>query len=108
MSVHIRVHHWVIWWFWLGVVFGAVALVNILVRDLPRTEDRVVLLVSALFWVIGGVFCFALEGVKLESRSDWAGRRNSAGPRLGADCESHAASDFLLPGTRKSLLPFRH
>lgn len=108
MSVHIRVHHWVIWWFWLGVVFGAVALVNVLVRDLPRTEDKVVLLVSALFWLIGGVFCFALEGVKMEPRPDLANQRNQQGSPVLADCESHAPSDFLLPGNRKSLLPFRH
>lgn len=108
MSIHLRVHRWVVWWFWLGVVFGAVALINVLVRDLPRPEDKVVLLVSALFWLIGGVFCFALEGVKMESHTDLADRRDSARSRVLAEHESHSASDFVLPGNRKSLLPFRH
>ncbi|MDE3196501.1 MAG: hypothetical protein KGN84_09165, partial [Acidobacteriota bacterium] len=99
---------WVIWWFWLGVVFGAVALVNILVRDLPRTEDKVILAVSALFWLVGGVFCYAAEGITIEQTSHEERMPDFAFRRFSAEWEWHSASDFLYPGNRQSLLPPRH
>lgn len=34
MYIHLRIHHWVLWWFDVGIVCGAVALVNIFSRDL--------------------------------------------------------------------------
>lgn len=108
MTVHLRVRHWVIVWFWLAVVFGVVALVNILVRDLPRVEDKVVLAVSALFWLIGGVFCYAVDGVQLESKGARRENPRSAGASFREDIAWHAASDFLYPGNRKSLLPPRY
>ena len=42
MHVHfgLRIHRWVIWWFCLGLVVGVVALVNILFRDFPRTQEK--------------------------------------------------------------------
>jgi hypothetical protein len=32
--IHLRIHHWVLWWFGVGIVCGVVALVNIFSRDL--------------------------------------------------------------------------
>jgi len=66
MHMRVRVHHWVIWWVCLGVVCGVVALVNIFMRDLPRSQERVVLLIGALNWLVGGVFCYGFGGIKVE------------------------------------------
>ena len=54
MHIHLRVHHWVLWWFYVGVACGAVALVNFLVRDLTRTQERVIVAMGMLFWPAGG------------------------------------------------------
>jgi H+/Cl- antiporter ClcA len=63
--IHIRIHRWVLWWLYLGVVFGAVALVNIFFRDLTRTQDKVILVVGIVHWVLGGIVCWAFEGVRI-------------------------------------------
>lgn len=70
MDIRLRVHHWVVWWFWLAVIFSGVSLLNVLVRNLTRPQDKVVAIVSALFWVIGGIFCYAVEGVQVEHRRE--------------------------------------
>ena len=107
MAVHLRVRHWVVVWFWLAVIFGAVALVNVVVRDLPRTEDKVVAVVSAFFWLIGGVFCYAVDGITIENKRTGEVPDHPASP-FTVNTEWHSASDFLYPGNRKSLLPPRH
>jgi hypothetical protein len=100
--IHIRIHRWVIWWLCLGVVCGAIALVNILFRDLTRIQDRVILLVGIVHWILGGVVCWAFEGIKISTapplEQDHASRNEEAR-------EWHSASEFVLPGARKSLLP---
>lgn len=103
--IHIRIHRWVIWWLCLGVVFGAIALVNILFRELTRTQDKIILMVGILHWVLGGVVCWAFEGIKVEPAPP-AKRDQPARPE-GAK-EWHSPSDFVQPGGRKSLLPPRY
>ena len=103
MHLHVRIHHWVLWWFYLGVACGAVAIVNILFRDLTRTQEQVILAVGVLFWLLGGIACYGYEGVKIEQRHDTPGKDESRQPSL--QHEWHPASDFVLPGNRKSLLP---
>ena len=66
MHFYLRIHHWVLWWFYLGVVGGAIALINILTRDLTRTQERVILVIGLLFWLLGGLVCHAYEGVQIE------------------------------------------
>jgi hypothetical protein len=106
MHVRVRIHRWVIWWFCVGVAAGAVALVNIMVRDLPRTQERTVLIVGVLHWLVGGIFCYGFEGIKIEE-SPKPRRIREVLPvqRLN---EWHSPSEFLLPGKRKSLLPPRY
>jgi hypothetical protein len=102
--IHIRIHRWVIWWLCLGVLCGAIALVNILLRDLTRTQDKVILVVGMVHWILGGIVCWAYDGIQVQS----------APPRRGTPIqptdarEWHSASEFILPGGRKSLLPPRY
>jgi hypothetical protein len=63
--IHVLIHRWVIWWLCLGVVVGAVALVNILFRDLTRTQDKVILVVGIMHRVLGGIVCRSEENVRL-------------------------------------------
>ena len=103
--IHIRIHRWVIWWLCLGVVFGAIALVNILFRELTRSQDKVILIVGIVHWVLGGFVCWAFEGIKIAP----APRQEPPQPdRTQATREWHSASDFILPGSRKSILPPRY
>jgi hypothetical protein len=102
--IHIRIHKWVIWWLCLGAVCGAIALVNILFRDLTRTQDKVILVVGIVNWVLGGIVCWAFEGVKISS----APPEQKPPARHEEAKEWHSASDFILPGGRKSILPPRY
>src|SRR5579863_1842889 len=103
MHLHIRVHRWVVWWFYVGIVCGAIAVVNILARDLMRTEDRVILVIGVLFWLLGGLVCYAYDSIQIVKPLHDSTRDEP--PRIAETKEWHSASDFLLPGGRKSLLP---
>ncbi len=96
MHIHVRVHRWVIWWVYVGVICGVFALTNIFLRDFTRTQDKVILLIGALHWVLGGFVCYAWEGIQIGEPV-----RRSESHRLTASVhpeEGHPASDFLLPG----------
>ena len=102
MHIHARVHRWVFWWFYVGVACGAVALVNILGRDLSRTQDRIILLIGVMHWVLGGLICYACEGIQLHSPPEPPKKAEPVQP--AERIEWHSASDFLLPGSHRSLL----
>ena len=103
MHVHVRIHRWVIWWFYVGVICGVVALANILGRDLTRSQERLLLLVGAAHWLLGGIICYACEGIRFNAPPKKTTLERESRPALRQD-EWHSASDFLLPGNRKSLL----
>jgi hypothetical protein len=103
MHIHIRIHHWVVWWFYVGVVCGVVALVNILGRNLSPAQVKVILLIGALFWLLGGLACYGYDGVKIDAPAQPSG--NTVKPHTSRQLEWHYASEFVLPGSRKSLLP---
>ncbi|HVW85575.1 MAG TPA: hypothetical protein VHB50_12885 [Bryobacteraceae bacterium] len=105
MHLNVRIHHWVLWWFYVGVVCGAVALVNIFTRDLSRTQDKFILIIGVLHWALGGLVCYASEGIRIERPYQPEGHIT---PARREPEEWHPASDFVLPGNRKSLLPPRH
>ena len=100
----VRIHRWVVWWMVLGVVCGIVAVTNILEHNLTRAQERVLIAMGVLNWFLGGLICHASEGIRIEKPSHPA---DQAAPKTlpHDDEEWHAASDFLLPGSRKSLLP---
>jgi hypothetical protein len=105
-TVHIHVKHWVLWWFYLGVVCGVVALLNIFLRDLSSTGIRLVLIFGVLHWVLGGVVCYCYDGVKIVQPPQAPIRPLERAVR--DDKEWHSASDFVLPGNRKSIFPPRY
>jgi len=100
----VHIHRWVVWWMVLGVVCGIVAVTNILEHNLSRAQERVLIATGVLNWILGGVICYASEGIRIEPPSH---PEEKAAPKAlpHDDEEWHAASDFLLPGSRKSLLP---
>jgi hypothetical protein len=87
----IRIHRWVIWWFCLGVICGAVALINIFFRDLTRTQEKVVLFVGVMHWLLGGLVCWAWEGVKLDKPKDVASKPQT---EVKQESEQGAAAEF--------------
>ena len=103
MDLHVRIRRWVLWWFYVGVSSGVVAVVNILARDLTRTEEREILVIGVLFWLLGGLVCYACDSVQIENPPQQPSHGEP--PRVEQPREWHPASDFLLPGGRKSLLP---
>jgi hypothetical protein len=107
MHIHIRAHRWVVWWFFVGVICGIFALTNIFLRDLSRTQDKVILLIGVLHWVLGGFVCYAWEGIEIRKPAAPGGS-----PRASESFEQeewHPASDFVLPGNHRSvLLPPRY
>jgi hypothetical protein len=103
MHIHLRVQHWVVWWFYLGVAGAVVALANILGRDLTRTQDSINLLVGVAHWVLGGLVCYAYDSIRIE-QPPAEQHKSDESPRM-ARKEWHPASDFVLPGNRKSILP---
>ncbi len=105
--IRVRIHRWVIWWFYLGLVCGVVALVNILFRDLARTQEKVILIVGILHWVLGGIVCWTFEGIQIDA-SQRLPDRNQAERRDAVAKEWHPASDFILPGGRRSVLPSKY
>jgi hypothetical protein len=105
MYLHLRIHHWVVWWFVIGVVCGVVALVNILSRNLTRPQEDAVLVFGIINWVLGGLLCYSLEAVRVETPPKALRNEPSESPHHEAETEWHPASDFLQPGRRKRLLP---
>lgn len=106
MHIHVRIHRWVLWWFYVGVACGAVALVNILGRDLSRAQDRVIVLMGAVFWGLGGLACYGCGGIEFHEPDHPHRIPIPAAPDDRQ--EWHPASDFRLPGSGKTFLPPRH
>ena len=105
MHIHLRIHHWVLWWFNVGVVLGVIAVVNILMRDLTRSQERGILILGLLFWVLGGFVCHAFEAIRIVTPREHH-HPESTKQRMGEqEKEWHPASDFVLPGNHKHLLP---
>ncbi len=102
MDVHLRIHRWVIWWFWLGVVCGAVAILNIVTRNLTKSNELVILFIGVMNWVLGGVICWGF-GIQIVQPSPPASPTKEA--HFTPEFEWHSASDFLLPGHRRLLPP---
>lgn len=107
MHIHVRLHHGVLVWFYVGVVCGAIALANILDRNLSSTAIKWILVIGVLHWLIGGILCYAWDAVRIEVPSRET-RQSAQTRRIPSMAEWHYASEFLLPGNRKSLLPPRY
>jgi hypothetical protein len=94
------------WWLSIGVICGVIAVSIILGDNLTPPQERIVLLIGAAHWLLGGIVCWAFESVKVETRN------KPPQPVIHVDTTpesySHPASDFLLPGRSNSILPWRH
>lgn len=107
MHIHLRIQRWVVWWFYVGVFCGVVALSIILGHQFTRSQEEILLLLGVAHWLLGGIICWAFDSVRVESRQTPAPPAQKP-PKVTVDTEWHPASDFLLPGGRHSLLPWRH
>jgi hypothetical protein len=101
--VHVRIHRWVVWWFYLGLLGGVVAVVNILGRHLTRTQEETFIIFGVMHWLLGGFVCWALEGIEVQPAPQPPEHHSPT--RTAPEKEWHPASDFLLPGSGKRLLP---
>jgi hypothetical protein len=111
MQIHLHVHRWVIWWIWIGVVCGIVASVNILGRNLTSTQVWILIVAGAANWLLGGVICWASQAIKISSApgtSPPVPKAHEKHEKKVPGTEYHRASDFLFPGGRQSILPWRH
>jgi hypothetical protein len=100
--VHVRIHRWVVWWFYLGIAGGIVALVNILGRDLTRSTEHVLLVLGVIHWLLGGLVCWSLEGIQIHVPQP--ARKISQQVRLGFHEGPHHVSEYVLPGGGKTWL----
>ena len=103
----IHVHRWVLWWAYVGIACGIVALVNIIFRHLTHAQENVILILGVVNWAMGGLICWATEGIRVEKESSLGPPRKPAPPaRILPDHEWHSASEFRLPGNAHLFLRF--
>jgi hypothetical protein len=98
-----RVHRWVLWWFYVGVVCGIVAIANILFRDLTQTQERALIFFGIMHWLLGGLVCWACKGIRTEKPMQPPVEKQPES--VAQEEEWHAASDFLFPGGGHTVLP---
>ena len=103
MHIHLRIQRWVVWWFYVGVVCGVIALSIIVGHQFTRAQEETLLLLGVAHWLLGGVICWAFESVRVEPRHSSAPPAQKT-PKITVEREWHPASDFLMPGGRHSLL----
>ena len=101
LTVHVR--RWVRWWFYVGVVCGAVALANIFFRHLTRTQEIVILFLGVVFWVLGGLVCWAWEGIQIEKAVQAQASEKKA-EHAAAEVGRKIQSEFLSGAKRQSRL----
>jgi hypothetical protein len=94
----LRIRRWVMWWFSTGVICGVIAVSIILGDNLTPPQEKVVLLIGAAHWLLGGIVCWAFASVKVETLDTPPGAQKSADN--APERFWHPASDFLLPGGR--------
>jgi len=108
MQIKARIQRWVIWWFYVGVICGIIVFANILMDNFTVFQERFLLAVGAAFWLLGGFVCWAYDAVDVETSAPTESATPDKPAATTPETEWHPASDFLLPGRKKSLLPWRH
>lgn len=103
MYLHFKIHRWVLWWFYIGVVCGVVAIVNIMLRHLTRVQEEAILVIGVMHWVLGGIACYFYNSVQIEKPTQEFSDNEER--KVSDQKEWHEPSSFLLPGGRQSLLP---
>lgn len=97
MYIHVHMHHWVKIWIYVGIVCGAVALVNIFGRRLSDSQVDWILAMGALNWVVGGLICYFWDAVEIyiPSRSR----------KLAVRGEHRYGSGLVARGHHQDMLP---
>jgi hypothetical protein len=108
VHIHLRVRRWVIWWVCIGVIGGAIAISNILGHNLSGTQDRILIILGVAHWLLGGIVCWSFAGVEVTPAPQSPSSPVQQLPDTTLASEHHPPSDFLLPGNRRSLLPWKH
>ena len=49
-------------------------MINIFFRDLTRFQEKVILFVGVVHWLLGGLVCWAWEGVRLDKANEAASK----------------------------------
>jgi hypothetical protein len=62
-------------------------------------------MIGVLNWLLGGIVCYGYDGIRIEQPGRPAKSNDSGDRKMPTLQEWHPASDFVLPGNRKSLLP---
>ncbi len=99
----LRVRRWVLWWIYVSIACGIAAMSKILFQDLTRAQEHILLFVGIMNWILGGLICWALGGVRVQTFKPVSGGNPSQDD--SEDHEWHSASDFLIPGTKHIFLP---
>jgi hypothetical protein len=76
-------------------------MINILFRHLTPVQEELALIMGAVHWGLGGVVCYYWDGIQFHAPPHPPEHATNPAPQT----EWHAASDFVLPGGRKSILP---
>lgn len=105
MDVQIRLHRWVLRWFYVSVALGAFAIANIVGRDLTRAQEHIILFMGVVNWVLGGLVCYACDAIRIETPSEAPADEVAEAPKGEQQIEWRPASEFLFSGDRKSILP---
>ena len=82
LHLRVRIHRWVVSWMIIGVVCGVVAITNILEHNLTRAQEGILIAVGILNWMLGGLVCYALEGVRIEESHPPAPKPSGRRPAL--------------------------
>ena len=98
----IRVHRWVVWWFYLGVLGGVIALPNVFLESLTGFQIRVILLIGIVHWLFGGFVCWAWEGVKLDQSRGNLSASDKAIELHGAVVEEDQLTEFRSHHNRRT------
>src|SRR5262249_20288475 len=98
-----RVHRWVLWWFYVGVVCGIVAVSTIFLRDLTRTQEHILIFLGVMHWLLGGLVCWACEGIQTQKPT--LPSADTHREAMEEKREWHSASEFLFPGRGHTILP---
>ncbi|HEY4363499.1 MAG TPA: hypothetical protein VGN17_21210 [Bryobacteraceae bacterium] len=61
MHLYQRVQHWIVWWLSAGLILGAMGWVSILNHHLARPQEELTAAFCALFWLLSGVVCYAVD-----------------------------------------------
>ena len=98
MHFHVRLHHWVVGWIYVGIACGVAALANIVLRALTHRQEVIILVIGALYWAMGGLLCWAWEGVRIQRASRL--RKTQRVEREGSAKTEHLSSFLAVPGRR--------